>query len=913
MLYTTRKIKDIKACQYRGYLSQFNYNTEQNQFLHLLSLTKKCIKEGIYNKSYDAISDWFDGNVDPALYIFEQQKDVDRKAFVAHMKRFGVYLRENNGVIIDSKVSSKINILGEEVLVKADFVIQYNDKIELVKISNSKPKLSYNARSDANKPENNFELFLMQLLGRQLYPLSESVSSAFYHMVGKFDEKETYERFLSGDVDELWNEILNLESEYKELLEQKKKREANKIYTVLKKIKGVVEFDGEKGSHIIRQSEFNNEYILNELTDVFNVDLNEQSEKCVGTECDNCQNYVLCKARQFNKVELEVVEVDSGDEGDSEKPKKKDSPTDAQLKLINSGKGKIRTSAIPGGGKSFSIVYKFAKLLKENNPQDILMITFTNLAAQEMKERVYKLTENKHRNLHISTFNSFGMSLVENEWEYLGYTSKPQLINKIDKIDYIKQVLSEDEFCDLDFLNYKYPLANLPNFKGAIYTMYNYFNQIKAGMFDEKTENKELIYKMYDRYNDILKENNQLEYDDQLLLTLELLKDKDMLEKYGFKFVIVDEYNDVNLKQVELLQILEGYSKFESLTVVGDINQSIYRFRLSSPEYMLNFDKYFGEHEDIFIQHNFRSHSEICDLANKYIRLNEKTIHSDMISVKGEGGIVEINEYDTLEDEYKSIVSHMSQNNDGKNFHEYAVIGRTSKELLTLQKMLDSENIPSRLATPQKFMDNHNVRICINLAKYLKSDDVDTNDYYLFEYVSVVSEETNKDDLALLISQAKDVIINLQDENYDKIEIFRLMIEPLLKKEDDIVASTFINNLLNEREWYNFTDFESHLSKHVLYSDDGQMDKDETEYNAVVLTTYHSSKGLEFEKVFLLMDKFDYDPSKDIDDVEEQRRLFYVGVTRSVKELYMVYNINMDKSRGKGKYPLVVDEVRRFI
>ena len=906
MLYTTRKIKDIKTCSYKGYLSQFSYNTEQNQFLHLLSLTKQCIKEGIYKKSYDAIRDWFDENVDDSFYIFEQQKGVDRKSFVAHMKRFGVYMRDNQGEIIDSNVSHKIEVLEEEILIKADFIVRYPDKIEVVKISNSKPKLSYNARSEENKPANSFELWLMQKLGEEKYPVRK-ISSAFYHMVGKYDSGENYEKFLNNDTEDLIYEVLNLESEYNSLIEQKKKREANKIQTVLKKIKGVINYDGEQGSHIIRQSAFNENYILDELHEVFNKDLSEGSEKVVSSECDKCKNYVLCQARQHVKVDLEVVEeeIKGG--------KKKVTPTEKQLEYINFEEGVARINSSAGSGKTNTTVLRTAKLLETYSPSDILLITFTNKGAEEIRDRVSKITTANPHSLNIYTFNGFGMSLVEKEWERLVYTKKPQLINKIDKVDYIAKVLSEGDFSNLDFLNYKYPLMNLPNAKGSVYTMYNYFNQIKAGMFDESNEHKDIIYKMYNRYNEILKENNQLEYDDQILLAIELLKNEDMVEKYGFTHIMVDEFQDTNPKQIELLNLLRRYSGIKSVANIGHDSQSIFGFRLATPEFMVNFEKYFGDFTDIKMDDNFRSYKEVCDLANRYIKLNDSGVEMDMISVKGEGGRVELTEFDTLEDEYNSIVNHISQNNNGKNYHEYAILASTSKELLEIQKKLNQANIPSKLATPQKHMDNHNIRLCINLAKYLKSDDVDTNDYYLFEYVSLISEETDKDDLALLISQTKDVIINLQDEDYSKMEIFDMMISTLFTKQKDEIAEKFIKNLLLEREWYNFTDFADHLSKHVLYNDDTQSEKDETNYNAIILTTYHSSKGREFEKVFLLLDNIKYDVSTEIDDLEEQRRLVYVGITRAIKELYMVYNINMDKSRGKGKYPLVADEIRRFM
>lgn len=901
MIYTSSKIKNVQQCPFKGYLSTFKYNTEQNKYLHILSLYKKAILLSL--KDFGA---FFDENVDMKFYTFKQEMEVDRNIFVRNMIRFSRYLYENCAEVEEFKGKKLINYLDQDIRVSIDFVIKYPDRVELVKLSQSDPKLSYSARNAENLPENNFELYLMQLLGEQLYP-TENVTTAFYHLKGRYDgtksdNKEYYNLFLQGKQMDLYAIIGEQEANKSNA---KGKREANKCDTIIKKVQGVIDFEGSKGSHIIKSDFYNKDFIDEQLYGVFDKELNMESEKCISSKCSECQYYVVCQAHAHKKVKLDVVKEAKGGFN-----KKKASPTRAQMDLIEFTKGYCRASAIAGAGKTFSITRRLDRLLDSNNPEDILMITFTQKASEEMAERVAKLTDINPTYLNVSTFNAYCMSLVQKEWDKVGFTKEPELINKIDKIDYIIELLCIDEYSKLDFLNYKLPFMNNPNAKGSIYTMLGHFDKIKAGMFDEDTENKDIIMEMYDVYNSMLIKNNQLEYDDQILLAMQILQDEEMLEKYGFKHVMVDEYNDVNKRQVELLKILEKYSKFESLCVVGDANQSIYAFRLSSPEYMVHFKSDFGEFEDIRMKDNFRSNKEICDLSNDYIRLNQNGVFVDIYSARGQGGYVDMVEYNSLDEEYQSIADYIKENHNG-NYHEFAVLGRTSGELLSLQKYLEKAGIPSRLATPQKHMNNHNIRLCINLTKYLMSEDVDSNDYYLFEYVLGSNRHlSDKDDIELLTTKVKESIIDSGDAGMDKLEIFIELAEQLIEKEDDNITMDFLNSILEDRLWTSFNDFASHLIKHVIYFDDSQGEKDETKYNCVTLNSYHSAKGLQYNKLFLLMDKFDYVSGKtDIDDLEEQRRLFYVGITRAEDWLRMVWNNQSDKKRKSIKCEQLVSEI----
>jgi len=909
MLYTPSKIKSIETCNFQGYLSNVKYNTEQNKYLHLLSLYKRAVQTEV--NDYET---YFNDNIDMKFYTFGQELEVDRNIFIKHLNRFKAYLIKFNGKIIDKNISEIIKFNNQDIKVKIDLVVEYSDKIELVKLSMSKPALSYNARNLDNIPENNFELYLMQLLGKDIYVKAEKpISSAFYHMTGKFDggkeNKDNYNLFLNGEINVL-NGLVDEQEENKRLAENK--RAANKCDTVIKKLKGIIDFDGEKGSHIIREFNFGVDYITDKLNNVFNVELSMDSEKCVGSHCSMCQNYVLCQAQGYSKVELEVVV-----EGDSGKGKVE--ATDSQLEFINSRDKYVRVNAVGGSGKTFAVINRLVELLKTNDPSEILLITFTNVGAEEMRTKLSKLTDVNPKDMNIFTFNSLGMYIIENEWDVLGFTAQPELINKIDKIDYIIELLNRDEYKNLEWLNYKYPMLNMPNAKGAVYQVLNMFDELQRGTLTINSDvDESVVLDIYRDYGEILLENNQLDYQDQLILAIDALRDnEDILEKYGFKFILVDEYNDVNKIQVDFLKILELAKTFEGLAILGDDSQSVFAFNFTSPKFMINFKDYFGEFTDIFILDNFRSYSEICDLCNKYIKLNENRVDKEIKSVRGKGGRVELLKYNTIEDEYNSIAVMIEQ--ESTNYSDYAILGRTSKELLTLKKVLDGKNIPSKLAIPQKHMDNHNIRLIINLVKYINGIkledgtlDLDKNDYYLFEYVASTFNNDTVVIYEIIVNTVKDEVkLYMLDDELGEFSIFNFLIEELTK--DDKVAKIFINNLLEERTWSSFNEFANHLIKHVKYNDISQSEKDDIKYNAVILSTYHSSKGKEFPKVFMLLDKFNYTLTTEQDELEEQRRLAYVGASRSMNELYMVYNTNEEAKRNKGKYPYIVDEIKNIL
>lgn len=581
-----------------------------------------------------------------------------------------------------------------------------------------------------------------------------------------------------------------------------------------------------------------------------------------------------------------------------------------------------------------TMVMRAIELFKKGyKAEDILMITFTNKGCQELKEKIrywldyYKIKGINTKRLNIYTFNSFGGEIISKEWERLGFKKEPKLASMIDINDVIKDLLSE--YDNISWLNYKNPLINFPHVKGAFKQLLIYFNLIKSFNYDEETFCREvllkegleldevlkkssIVFELYNKFNEKLKEKQLLQYQDQILYLTELFKKYiELIDTYGYKHVVIDEFQDTNISQIKLLHLLEEYKDLKSLMAVGDSSQSIFSFMNATPKNIINFHKEFNNTKDIFLVDNFRSTPQICNTANKLDRLNIQRIDKDIISRKKDGELPQLLKFKTLDDEYKYIANLIEERMEyGIPRHEICFIVRTKKELLELQKYLNEKSIPNIIEVSELYIDNTSVQTIINLANFFKNNEYD---YYLAEYLYIVDKlgSMTLGDTQEAIDGFKNKIIEefeqLEDEE-SKINYFYGLIDCI--GEQDSVAKSFIENLRKEI-FYTFNELLNYLHKVVLYKDDTAIEKEEDKkYNAVVLTTAHSSKGKEWTVVINSINKYKYADIKDnLDELEEERRLLFTSITRAKDELYVTYNTSEDKSRNKGKYCLFVDEL----
>jgi len=442
-------------------------------------------------------------------------------------------------------------------------------------------------------------------------------------------------------------------------------------------------------------------------------------------------------------------------------------------------------------GKTKTIVDRYKSLVeKETNPSEILLITFTNAGAREMKERLGKLLpQYKEDDFKVFTFNSFGGDILARNYEMVGFEESPKLITRNKKVKIILNMLRDSKYHDIDWLDFKNPLMNFKNAKGAVPKLISYFSHKKAfnvfSDFEELDHAKEAKLEMlYDEYNEEIWRRGLIDYQDQLnfgIAILKILQDDDKIDgNTNFKHIFTDEYQDTNLMQIKMLQLLIVQYNFESLICVGDTSQSIFSFAGSSPEFMLNFENYFNidkltEDDDSWIEiddlldsnddevnslgytdftlpDNFRSTTQICELANRIDRRQSVRVEKELVSNKGVGTYAPVVEYaDTLKDEYDRVAeyiadvksdSEINKTVDNIGYNDIMIIARTRNELSDIQGVLSKHNIPSQIKIPEYAMDNHVIRLLINYSKYLSNN---KHTQYLYELVDFIEENGNSE------------------------------------------------------------------------------------------------------------------------------------------------------------------------
>lgn len=897
-----RQLLNIKDCEFKAYIDNFNMYTRDKKNIMISNTYKDVVKNYNLNEySGSGLKELINNKLDDSYFITKHEKQNILNTIFVNLNR---YRSKINYDKVDKDVKENINVNGNDIEVKADVVYEIDDNTyEIAKIKTSKPSLSYRARNMDNLPENDIELYCMYLLGKQLYP-DKNIITSYHHMSGKKDSdkegKEYYNELLKGNDYKLYEQVLKLEEQIQYCID---KKEIAKIKKSVKTIQEILNYDFTEGNNVISCSNFNENYITDNIQKLMNIKLNENSNKCCDdSKCNICDYSVYCK----NKPTIKLEELKQ-----SESIQKEVNLTEEQneVHMFNNGICKVLAGA--GSGKSTTMAMRILRLIKEGcNPQDILLITFTEKGAKELKDKIIKLSKFykvyfNYNDLEVFTFNSFGQYLINLEYKMLGYEKCPELATNINTLDILKELIEEYE--NIEWLNYKNPLMSMKNYKGALIQLKEIFSRIKAfdysdiellqylkesNLYNIKDYNGAIqdIKNLYFEFNDKLKENNLIEYQDQILLATRILQNK--LQGYGYKHIVVDEYQDTDKAQVKILKLLVDYNWFKSLMVVGDINQSIFGFRNTTPDNIINFEKEFDNVEVKYMVNNFRSTPQIVNLANKFISQNESCNKVNAVAKKDNGKEVVLSDFDTSKDERQYIVDLIKEKlKEGTKLTDICYIGRTKKELLELQELLQENNIPSNIRVTERYIDNSQVQSILNLAYYFKDT---SKNYYLWEFMNINGvHEVDK------IKEYDTLINNNLDDNESIIEIFFNIVKELIT---DRVAIDFINKI-EDRNYHTLNELLTYLNKISLYNDDTSIEKDDKLYNAITLTTGHGSKGLEWKVVISGLDKFEYD------DIEEDRRLLYVVLTRAMDELYLTYNKNMDKTRNKGKYPKCIDEI----
>ena len=599
---------------------------------------------------------------------------------------------------------------------------------------------------------------------------------------------------------------------------------------------------------------------------------------------------------------------------------------DKQKEAVLNTDGPCLVIAGAGSGKTKVLTHKIAYLMAEKNikPWNILAITFTNKAANEMKQRVENLVGEAAKDMWIGTFHSICVRILRKTIDRIGFDSSFLIFDTSDQKTLIKECMKTLKIDDKMFTD-KSVLAEISNGKNEMLEPKAYMVKY-AGDF-----RREKIGEIYELYQKRLKENNAIDFDDIINFTIKILTENpDILEYYSekFKYILVDEYQDTNKAQFTLVTILA--SRYGNITVVGDNDQGIYSFRGADISNILNFEKDYPGTKIIKLEQNYRCTGNILNAANAVIKHNENKYEKKLWTQNDEGELPTIHRADDEYDEGRYIVeqiNHLKREEYFKN-SDFVILYRMNSQSRAIEEILRREDIPYKIVGGLKFYERKEIKDIISYLRliYNPSDNISLKRVInepkrgigktSVDNVQEISENTGTSMFEIIknaeqyglnrLKANSQEFINLIEEMRSKINdlsISEIIKETLnksgyvkaLEAEDTTEAESRIQNLeefltvaieFEEQEAENsLADF---LEGITLSSDIDGMEETE---DSVTLMTLHSAKGLEFNTVFLVgMEEGIFPGYKSIGEpkeLEEERRLFYVGITRAKRYLYL--------------------------
>ena len=594
-----------------------------------------------------------------------------------------------------------------------------------------------------------------------------------------------------------------------------------------------------------------------------------------------------------------------------------------QYRAVTTVNGAILIIAGAGSGKTRVITFRIAHMLDMGIPQSqILALTFTNKAAKEMSDRVKELTQRKLQNLTVSTFHAFGVKVLRADIDKLGYRENFSIYDETDRTALIKECGRELKFSP-DALD--------------IYKISQLFSNIKTGRKNWQTEN-DMYRQLYDCYQEGLKLYNAVDFDDLIVLPIKLFRENpDVLERYRdrFKYIMVDEFQDTSNQQYELMHLLAD----ENVAVVGDDDQSIYSWRGADYQNIINFEKDFKVTE-IRLEQNYRSTGTILDAANGVISHNTNRKDKKLWSGKGEGKPIEIYMPEN-ETEEANFIAESIQGiaiEEKKTYDDFGVLIRANTQSRYIEEAFLQANIPYTMSGGTSFFERKEIKDIISYLRVIANHDDDINLLRIINVprrgigraaIQVINEEAEKlgstlwtaiqslvqtEDSAASENLKEDLqdFVNLIESNRQKLlsgrglsKKVREMVEEINYKDYLITeysksekAVRFklknIELLLEMMERWEIDpdntnpSLFNYLNRITLMSRDNG--DDENDKGKVNLMTIHASKGLEFPVVFIAGAEEGLIPhQRSVDEnsgnVEEERRLFYVAITRAREKL----------------------------
>ena len=630
-----------------------------------------------------------------------------------------------------------------------------------------------------------------------------------------------------------------------------------------------------------------------------------------------------------------------------------DKLNEPQREAVYHTDGPLLILAGAGSGKTRVLTHRIAYLIEERNvnPWNILAITFTNKAAGEMRERVDSLVGFGSESIWVSTFHSMCVRILRRFIDRLGYDNRFTIYDTDDQKTLMKEVCKKVAI-DTKVFKERSLMSAISSAKNALILPDEF--ELNAGGDFAKLK----IAKVYREYEAQLKANNALDFDDLLVKTVQLLQTQpDVLENYQerFRYIMVDEYQDTNTVQFQLVRLLAG--KYRNLCVVGDDDQSIYKFRGANIRNILDFEHEFSDACVIKLEQNYRSTGNILNAANRVIANNKGRKEKTLWTANGEGELVHLRQFDTGYDEADFIAEDIKKEvRAGASYNDHAVLYRTNAQSRLLEEKFVAMNVPYKIVGGVNFYARREIK---DLLAYLKTIDNGMDDIAVRRIINVpkrgiglttinrIQESAAERGLGFYETLMAPELIPGIGRSAAKLDSFAALIEyfkgltgqmsitDLLReviektgymesldsedKEDAQARKENIDELINKAAAYEEAaedrdepaTLSAFLEEVALVADIDSLDE---EQDYVVLMTLHSAKGLEFPHVYLagmedgLFPSYMTITSDDRDDLEEERRLCYVGITRAEQELTLTC-ARRRMVRGETQY----NKISRFI
>lgn len=828
------------------------------------AILAKDIMKGYLTGKYQ-IKDFrglIDEGLDDDQMMLGEQRDGKAKRLYSILERAALAEKRHASLVKRAKVYAG----RYEVTVTPDVLFRTAHSVELVLYRVGKPTVTQNGKKQDASVNNCLELYFLLKYARRFVPDGKAMDvKASYYFLRKKTDKAT----------ELANE----------------------------------DFFETKGGNIVTLTEEN--YIggtttPGELDEQFLAQLDEftqGTDACAEDACRYCKMHSQCYWQKTpEKYEKKTL---SGKQGVIV-------PSDEQQEVIDFRSGYCKVNAGAGTGKTECMTERGARMFAEGtDPRKMLFITFTEAGATEMKERLVKKTAARglaitEADIMAMTFNAFDYQIIKENYEELGFETMPKVVGRVKSAAILTRLMDEKPVSGLDYLNYTMDGGALscaqkimeiiktekldPDEQGAPYLLEAAIADTGLAKYLEHVSMQDLL-ELYKEYDAELKKDNLIQFADQEPLADKFLDaHPDYLEeRYGFEHIIVDEFQDSNDGQLDKINRLRNCKSCKSLMVVGDDAQAIYSFRHTSPENMIHFfEKLNVTGAELFLTQNRRSRQEIIELSNALIDLNTEKVDKTMQSTRGAGGRTEVKGFFKKAVEYEWIATQIGELIDsGVQPESIAFIAYTRAEITDMSAVLSRHGIPWVMKNPLLLKDNSRVNAAMSLAMAFYDPDATKSyfDYLVAKYDGDLLNQMNDETLTEQVDQMREDFLAMEDLPFTAQRAKFHEYLDAIRGEDEVYAY-FLEQL------YDNEDLQSELEYVMEFKRFGDKEekKMEQSYEGVVLTTAHSSKGLEWEYVFNSISKYDSEwlhssGKKAKERLEETRRLLFVSMTRARDEL----------------------------